>query len=102
MKSETKGLTYGAIKEFQADPAIILTNVTNDYINIAATNWSVPFQHPYFSSPVAIAFGDGDSQSFQEINRKFPWTVTPRECLENPPAVKLNCSFLNRIAIIFR
>jgi hypothetical protein len=83
-------LKYGAFKTFQDDPAGFLTDTINTYLAAAPTNWSLPFQHPYFSTPVAIAFGDGDSPLFQNIKNRYPWTLTPRECLEKPPAVQVS------------
>jgi hypothetical protein len=83
-------LNYGSIKEFNADPAKFLTDLVNKYVSFGSTNWAVPFNHPYYAAPVAIAFGDGDSQAFQDIKNRQPWTLTPRECLENPPAVQVS------------
>jgi hypothetical protein len=83
-------LDYGTIKSFQADPAKFLIDIIDQYVNTAPTNWSIPFQHPYFSAPMAIGFGDGDSPAFHDIKRKYPWTLTPRECLEKPPAVQIS------------
>jgi hypothetical protein len=83
-------LGYGSITSFQKDPSQFLTDLINRYLDTAATNWAVPFQHQFFSAPVAIAFGDGDSQAFMNIKKKYPWTLTPRECLEKPPAVQVS------------
>jgi hypothetical protein len=80
-------LGYEAFAAFREDPAKFLTDVVNTYVLTAPTNWSAPFGHPYFAAPVAIAFGDGDSEEFLEIKRKYPWTVSPRESLESPPRV---------------
>jgi hypothetical protein len=79
-----------SFKSFQENPAKILIEIINQYVDTAPTNWSLPFQHPFFLSPVAIAFGDGDSPDFMGIKRKYPWTLTPRECLEKPPAVQVS------------
>jgi hypothetical protein len=83
-------LDYGALRSFQTDPARFLTILINKYLKSAPTNWSVPFQHPFYAEPVAIAFGDGDSPAFQNIKNKYPWSLTPRECLERPPAVQVS------------
>jgi hypothetical protein len=83
-------LSYQTLKSFQSDPAKFLTDTINSYINTAPTNWSIPFQHQFFAAPVAIAFGDGESPDFLDIKRKFPWTLTPRECLEKAPAVQVS------------
>jgi hypothetical protein len=83
-------LNYQALSSFKSDPGKFITESVNDYVNSAPTNWSIPFQHQFFASPVVIAFGDGDSQDFLDIKRKYPWTLTPRECLEKPPAVKVS------------
>jgi hypothetical protein len=80
-------LGYGAMGTFRANPAGFLTEAVNNYVLTAHGNWSVPFQHPFFAAPVAIAFADGDSEEFLDIKKKYPWTLTPRECLENPPRV---------------
>jgi ferredoxin len=87
---KSKRLDYQALRSFRSDPAKFITETINDYVNCAPTNWSVPFQHPFFSAPVAIAFGDGDSQDFLDIKRRYPWTLTPRECLDKPPAVQIS------------
>jgi hypothetical protein len=83
-------LDYRAIKEFEADPARFLIDAINGHVASATTNWAIPFSHPYYDTPVAIAFGDGDSGAFQDIKKRQPWTLTPRECLENPPAVHVS------------
>lgn len=81
--TETKNpLRYSAIKEFKADPAGYLTEAINDYVCTNPLNWAAPFQHPYFRTPVAIAFGDADAPEFKAIKEKFPWTLTPREWLK--------------------
>jgi hypothetical protein len=83
-------LDYGAWREFQADPAGFLTAAVNKYIINAPTNWSLPFNHPFYDVPVAIAFGDGDSPVFLDIKKQYPWTLTPRECLEKTPKVQVS------------
>ena len=82
-------LNYQALSSFHADPAKFITDIINNYIDRAPTNWSIPFQHQFFAAPVAIAFGDGDSLDFLDIKRRYPWTLTPRECLEKPPAIQI-------------
>ena len=78
---------HGAIEAFRRDPGGFLTEAINNYVLTAHSNWSVPFQHPFFTAPIAIAFADGDSEEFLEIKRRYAWTLTPRECLESPPRV---------------
>jgi hypothetical protein len=85
--SEPLRFGHEAMAAFRRDPGGFLTEAINNYVLSAPTNWSLPFQHPYFSAPVAIAFGDGDSQDFRDVKRKYPWTLTPRECLEKPPSI---------------
>jgi len=74
-------------KLWKSDPANFITNAVNDFVNTAPTNWSKPFNHPFFVAPVAIAFGDGDAQDYKNIKSVWPWTMTPRECLEKVPQV---------------
>jgi hypothetical protein len=87
--SPTGRFEYAAFEAFRKNPAEFLTDAINNYVLTAPTNWSPPFNHPFFSAPVAIAFGDGDSEEFLEIKRKYPWTVTPRRALESPPRISV-------------
>jgi len=77
-----RALSYDAINRFKTDPAAYLTEVINEFVETSPLNWAAPFNHPLFRTPVAIAFGDGDSPEFLDIKKKYPYTLTPREWME--------------------
>jgi hypothetical protein len=72
---------------WKSDTAKFITDAVNDYVDVAPTNWSKPFNHPFFTTPAVIAFGDGDAEDYLNIKKVWPWTLTPRECLEKQPGL---------------
>ena len=80
----SKGIDFTLWK---SDPGKFINDAVNDYVGTAPTNWSKPFNHSFFTAPVVIAFGDGDSEDYSNIKKVWPWTLTPRECLEKQPVI---------------